>query len=273
MSEKQHKSGLQRLTIIGAIVTMAIAIAIYTMEYLKESGGGDVDAWFVYFKDLIPIVWNLVAILFVTMLLRVYGMKSAPGRVWILFILGLVAWFFGEFIWFWDEAVQGIESPFPSPADYLYIVGYFFFILGITFQLRQTKADIGKKDLQKIILFAVVLSLITIIFVIGPIIVDIIGTEYAIDEEIISFAYPILDIVLGTSAITLVLRFKGGKFSIAWLLIGIAFILMVAFDLVFTWINYSEVYSLYYIIDHVYNSFYLLFAIGAAYFLSTIEEI
>jgi hypothetical protein len=273
MSDTKKRSNLQWITIIGAIITTILTIWIYLVQFQIENSGGAWDPWFVYYKDLLPVGWNFVAIILTILVLRAFGARSGPGFVWFLFILGLISWLCGEIIWTYDEAFLGIISPYPSPADYLYIVGYIFFIFGIQKQLRLTQAKISKQELGIILGFVGILALITIIFVISPIVMDIIANEYQITENIISFAYPILDIILGASAFTLVLRFKGGKFSTAWLMIGIGFIMMIVYDLFFTGINYSETYILYYIIDHFYNAFYMLLAIGAAYFQKVIQDI
>src|SRR5258708_2576911 len=54
---------------------------------------------------------------------RMYGVKNAHGRSILSLSLGIGSWLIGETIWFVLRFIFNI-NPFPSAADFFYLIGY-----------------------------------------------------------------------------------------------------------------------------------------------------
>jgi len=73
---------------------------------------------------LSPSFAGLAVLLSAFALLRYWGKPQDKfSRIWLCFTLGMGFWFLGELIWAVYALFLGVEIPYPSIADVLWLVG------------------------------------------------------------------------------------------------------------------------------------------------------
>lgn len=158
------------------------------------------------------------------------------------FTLGLVLWFIAELSWTQYELGLGIENPFPSPADAIWLAGYpfiIYFLFGISKGLSKQEIIY---DREPIILVSVATALtLAYVFTFTYGIADIISNQQDISNRIITIIYPILDGIAFVPSILIIAKLWNKKRvdSIGpWILLAGSILLITVADLGF---GYSEV--------------------------------
>lgn len=64
-----------------------------------------------------------------------YGFRTTPGKAFLFLTLGFGGWLVGELLWTYYEFVLSID-PYPSFADYFYLLGYPFLFMGFIWHIR-----------------------------------------------------------------------------------------------------------------------------------------
>jgi hypothetical protein len=268
MTETQGKFDRTPLFILGfAIISSIVTIILYLQEYTKDPE----EYWFMLYRDLFSVLWSGLAIAFFFRNAALFGLKTPVGKVWLLLGIGLTTWFIGDLVYSLLE-IFALDSEYPSPADYSYLLGYPFLILGILLQISQIKSTMEAKFKGIILLFIVVFLILGSIFILYPLAILPTGSEFSSEEKFFSLYYPIGDFIIGTLIMILAYRFWGGEFSKSWFILCLGFVWSAVYDLVF---SYRELYgfeNLGIITDHFYNAFYMIFVIGAAHLYATVKN-
>ena len=249
-----------------ALLTVAIGfilvnIGVYYYVYLREL---DWEPWFVWWTNIVMVVWALIATVSFYMTLKLYGgMRSDPGQVWFFLFLGGLFWVFGDGYWLYAQAIMGLESPFPSAGDYFYSIAYVFFIIGIILQLRIAQSKIRGSDwVIFVIVFGAIVGVATY-YILIPIF------QLELDESVTMLVkfyylfYPIGDLVMAGLTFLLVFRYRGGEFSKSWMILVVGFFVAAGYDLAYNFFDWQGTEGAWIILDHFYNLFYILFAIGS----------
>ena len=64
------------------------------------------------------------------------AVRRCSGVAWWMILLGLTLWVAGDGYWNAYRWLEGVEAPFPSPADALYILAYLPLLIGIGLLVR-----------------------------------------------------------------------------------------------------------------------------------------
>lgn len=141
-------------------------------------------------------------------------------RAWTYLAAALLAWAAGEGVWGYYEVIAGREVPFPSLADAGYLAAP---VLGgvsmLYFASTTTGVRFGTRVLLDGAIVSVSLFLVSWVLVVRPI------YDAGLDEffaSAITFAYPLTDIALASTALLLLARPGGtGRLSIALVAVGL----------------------------------------------------
>jgi hypothetical protein len=187
--------------------------------------------------------------------------------VFLSLSIGLVLWTSAEFTWTYFQLGLGIENPFPSEADVLWLSGYPFIIL-FTYGVNKTLSKNGVYDRETLILFSVSAGLtLGYIFNLTFGIADIMATAEDEIAWLISIFYPILDTIalVPSLLIAILLRNKVSTSNFHWSLFASSIIIVTVADIGF---GYSELLGTaeeeQWIWDILYNASYIFMA-GALY--------
>lgn len=199
------------------LVTLATTgLAMVVAEYLGKKAALVFTDWI-----FVPIPGALVVLSILSV--KRHGLQGSHGKAWISFAIFSAMWFIAEQVWSILELFYN-QKPFPSIADFFYIVGYpAYFIFAILY-MRPVKKAITKK--------IVILSLLVAMAVLVPTLY--MTFENNSDEDklsiIIGAFYPVADAVVLVPALIGVVLFFGGKVNFLWSLMLVGIILEVAAD-------------------------------------------
>lgn len=190
-----------------------------------------------------------------------FGFKSYNGKALLLIAFGLTSWAAGELIWYIFKNFLNID-PFPSIADFFFLLAYPLLFLGILFGTRLARANwsqLNKKtawaDIAAVAVLAAAVSYWGIYKAYDP--------QAGLFENEIAMSYGVADLILiGTLIFSLgnARAFKGGRFGIFWTLITVGFFFNLAADILFAIYRspYSKDLKPYMYIDLVWIAGYLL---------------
>ena len=195
-----------------------------------------------------------VLVLSILMALR-FKMSGKHGKAWVVFVIFAASWFSAEQIWLVYELIFNID-PWPSVADFFYILGYpLLFVFSILY-LQPVKKAISKKLVISSSLISISLLIFTFILAYEP---DSSENEF---EIALAASYPILDAIILCPALIGVSLFFRGEVSFLWSLMCIAIVLNVIGDIGFLMLNMTDSYYTGHPIDLLYSWAYILFAFG-----------
>jgi diguanylate cyclase (GGDEF)-like protein len=161
-------------------------------------------------------------------------------RAWLWLSAGTGSWAAGQVVWTFYEVVIGQEVPFPSLAD----IGFLAFPLVGGVGLLIWSADQGHqalargRDLMDGAIIAVSLTVLSWVTVMAPIVEASGGFDFSL---VLSLAYPIGDVVLGTLVLTILFRSQSERMTLALLALGLGGFALA--DSVFVYLTSRGTYS------------------------------
>ncbi len=257
---------------IAAIATEILSIYMYMMAY---DTGITEDVTFLTYTNSMIVIWAALCTVCFALTMGSFGLKSPPGKVWLLLTIGIACWLIGDVLYFYFQIfeLRPEEMLFPTEADYFWTIGYLFVFIGILLQMRLASVKLTKIEVIVVLIVVAVSSVIAIYYVIWPVLEqDLLLYEYTLDYWVFSLIYPILDLVLIPLAIILAMKYRGGEFSKAWLIIAIGLVVTAIYDLLYTYFEIiGEGYILY--TDIIYLGYYMLLGIGALYLRASVKSL
>ncbi|WP_287582950.1 hypothetical protein [Candidatus Borrarchaeum sp.] len=243
--------------VIGSLLFVTI---VYLTQFIPEFEGG------IFFTDIVPVLFGIgatIGSLFASF--KIYGYKTLNSKIWLLIALGNLFWALGEFGWFYFEVLLGIDTPYPSFADILWLAGFFPLYVALFKTNQLIKPKLTKKLLVSYCIISVVCILAIILLVIWPIATYPVGEDFAFSEKVTSIIYPVTDIILFLFAMLVLLRFRVAKISWAWFILALSFLIDVFADSWFSIILWEETYVTYHPVDLLWLLSYSLVIVAVIY--------
>lgn len=243
--------------VIGSLLFVSI---IYLTQFIPEFEGG------IFFTDIMPVLFGIgatIGSLFASF--KIYGYRTFNGKIWLLISLGNLLWTLGEFGWFYFEVILGIDTPYPSFADVLWLAGFLPLYVALFKTNQLIKPRLTRKLLILYFIISVACIFAIIFLVIWPIATYPVSEDFAISEKVTSIIYPVTDIILFLFAILVLLRFRGAKISWAWFILAMSFLIDVFADSWFSIILWEELYYTYHPVDLLWLLSYSLVDIAVIY--------
>jgi len=256
--EKEKNKSNKFVYIIIAFLSIRLLINLLTLI------PADVFVWYSSF-EFIFVSMITTYIIYDTSKLYEAGNKN---RTYLrLIAIGTLGWALGETIWVFYELVL-LEAPYPSIADFFYIIAYIPIAFALFSKARDTKIEPDKGRLIVVIIVVFDFILIALFVLIIPIF------QYG-DEPlvtIISIMYPILDIILVINAGYIVAKFAGGRMEKAWLIYGLAMFTNAIADTLFGYEDWNEIYNSHSLADFLFLVSYLLTIYFCKYLKETFDN-
>lgn len=220
------------------IVYIISSIIVLVLIYIWFSGIFTEEQWYeaYIFQDVVTIVSAALAFIFILYIAILYKPSTYAGKIWLLFALGFLAWTIGEIIYIYYEFFTDID-PFPSIADFFYLIAYLPISIGLIMQSRLIKIPLSTQEKIIIVLLFAVISIVVFITVIFLPIQEV----YPIPEEeivayIVGVLYPICDLILILFVFVVFIKMRHGKINVAWMLLLIGFLLDTTGDILYNWV-------------------------------------
>ncbi|MGN6623190.1 MAG: hypothetical protein ACTHKK_03520 [Candidatus Nitrosocosmicus sp.] len=223
------------------------------------------------YGDVTNIVTIIPAVILGFILLSRYSRKQIfldmRKKALLSFTIGLFLWAVAESLWTYYEVGLKIDSPFPSFADALWIVGYILF--GYYF-FNMSRIFKGKGESNIIIYISVATSLaLAYIYNLTFGVAEIVSAQHHILTTIISILYPMLDGALLIPSVFILLNNTNKKpSSLLWILLSVSMIWFIIAD---TYFGYGVILGIADLIDTsiFYNAGYLSISFGLLWYYTT----
>lgn len=211
---------------LWAHILMALLVAGYLATNVFAIGG---DAFVIALNNVAANPLAL-AVVFVTLLLwRHLAVGRLNRRLWFGLLLGWVLWTVGEF-WWTIAAYIGSEVPYPSGADFFWLLGSV--VMGAALWLRLRSLPEPSRGARAIGWgVAMVFISITVVFVLLPILRD---PDPSWLTNALNLLYPALDLTLLVLVLQILLTYRQGVYGATWTWLGIGFALHSVSNLVFS---------------------------------------
>lgn len=198
--------------------------------------------------------------------------RQIPGgnqnrSLWAGLALGWALWAIAEF-WWGIAALIGQEVPYPSGADFLWLIGYLPMYFALAVRIRSLPASVGR--LQRAGLVCSALGSIgwTVFFILKPILAG--NDAPHLWESVLNILFPLADLVLLLLVFRIFFSYQHGRYGRAWVWLSIGFLLHSISNLIF---SYATTVDLYYPggqanlasiwgVDLPYNFSYVFWLVG-----------
>ncbi len=206
----------QKFILLTLLVT---GVTILVADYFGKKSAMIFTDWI-----FVPIPGALVVLSILSV--KRHGLTGSHGKAWISFAVFAAAWFIAEQVWAVLELFYD-QKPFPSTADFFYMLGYpAYFVFAILY-LRPVKKAITKK-------IVIISSLVAIALLVPNLYM---AFENNSDENQFATAlgasYPFADAIVFVPAFIGVILFFGGKIDFPWFLLLLGIIVEVVADTAF----------------------------------------
>jgi hypothetical protein len=248
---------------LAAILTL-VAGLVYVATNLFIWGGDE----FVY--GLNSFLVSPLAIITSIMASRVWlkmkaGMQSR--LLWGGLLAGWVCWAVAESLWAMYSLLG--QDPYPSWADFFFLLGYIPMSIGFLSRLRglPKKPEMG----QQVVIWTISLIVVylTSNFVLAPII-----QEYDIErflESALGLFYPLADLLLLLLVLNTFYTYGSGDYGLGWRFILVGFTIVTISDLFFSYADWNGMYYpdgtanfiSRFAVDVPYNFSYVLWSLGS----------
>ncbi len=184
-------------------------------------------AFIVFSSNILFPIYAFMAAAFGFHIARRYELRSLLGVVFFFLALGLLIWGIGEIVWSIYVLAYGIEVPFPSLADVLYVLGYIPLFMGFALFMKIFGYVFSERAIKITSIVSGVAILGMMSFMVVP---KALAQPGDIVEGALAVAYPLLDAALLALATISFMVFWGGKLARGWLYLLIGFILLAVVD-------------------------------------------
>jgi diguanylate cyclase (GGDEF)-like protein len=214
MADPPSTSRLDRGFAVAAAAA-ALACAGFLAWMLANVGGDRVTVWFDDLGELVAAVLAGAACL-----VAARRASGASRRAWALIAGWGLMWGLGEAVWSWYELVRSVPTPFPSLADAGFLGAIPFAVAGVlSFPAVSTR---GRARLRLVLDGLTIASaLLSVSWA------TVLATVYASPNDsmlaaVLSLAYPISDVAVGTMLLVLAMRTaRGGQSTLVLLTCGL----------------------------------------------------
>jgi signal transduction histidine kinase len=184
---------------------------------------------------VLPVAWTGRNVLYVfgefgaiaAIVVGVRRHRPAAPYAWLLIASGLLAYMGGDILWVAYEFMG--RDPFPSPADFLYLLGYPLIAAGLVVGIRRRSPRTDVRVLLDAAIVTVSATLLGWVYV-----VETWGSAEGGFDAVVAAAYPIADVLLFTIAIRFVLGSNWDVLALRLLVVGVTLTfvgdLLYAFD-------------------------------------------
>ena len=219
-----------RQVVIGLATLVIILITVFRI------GGDD----FVYAFNSNISSFQALGILIITIILWVkMGAKSQNRLLWFGLMLGWILWTIAE--WWWGIASLLMEeAPFPSVADFFWIIGYIPMFIALDARSRSIPEETSAKQKLIIWLCSIIAIGLAGIFILEPAIAGYEPGTFV--ESALTLFYPIGDLVLFVLVMRIAFKYQQGQNGLAWGWISAGYVLLTVADLVFCYASANNIY-------------------------------
>jgi diguanylate cyclase (GGDEF)-like protein/PAS domain S-box-containing protein len=210
------------------------------------------------FKGSAPLI-NLLGLSGVAAVLVGVKRNRPKARVaWWLCALGLFLFWLGDVYTYTLPKEFGVNVPFPSPGDAVYLAVYPVLMAGLLMLVRRRNPDGDRAGVIDSLIMTLGLALVSWVVLISPYVRD---NTLSFLPKAVSVAYPLGDIILLAAAIRLAV--DTGKRQPAFYLLLLSIVTLLVTDFAYGVVTLDNAFTHQLILDVGWISFYLFWGAAA----------
>ncbi|MBI4144607.1 hypothetical protein HY493_00180 [Candidatus Woesearchaeota archaeon] len=213
----------------STVVLFLVVLLMITLGLFITKPGG--EKGIVAISDISYVVFAAIAAIAGIMAARVYRTKSPQGKLLLLLTMVPVFGAIAGSIWAWYEVGLGILSPFPSVADWFWLLFYVFGFVAFGYALSKLWKYIKTWHLLVAGITALILTWGAYLFALKDIFTNAADSSFA--EVFFGAMYPVGDIILIGMAVLMFLTLRKGVFGESWRTFTVALTIYGVADLVY----------------------------------------
>jgi hypothetical protein len=227
---------MDRFTKKKQLVVVSLLVAIYIIINIFVLGG---DPFVINLNNNLS---NLLAIGVTILAILLWRRVSAGSRnrsLWTGLALGWILWTIAE-IWWSVAAILGQEIPYPSEADYFWLLGYIPMYIALAIRTSSLPKNFDAQ--QKASMWGASLIVIgsTVVFILLPVLRS--NDLSRLVESILNILYPLADLTLLVLVLRIFFAYQKGRYGRAWTWLSIGFILHSISNLIFSYVISIDLY-------------------------------
>jgi diguanylate cyclase (GGDEF)-like protein len=219
--------------IFSAIVILGTALSIFLVV--------DQSLRSILIDVISPLVGLAASIVLFMAAKRSTARSKRLGIAWLMIALAVLFYALGDISWAFLELWLK-ETPFPSIADFFYLIYYPFFLVGIF--LLPSRHETTEARINRLIDITIVMMAAILVFwnfLIGPIILSAAGLPTSV--QAILTAYPAGDLVLLWALLLILYNHRDEKNGIPILLLATGLLVTIVSDSVYSYQALFEMYT------------------------------
>lgn len=225
------------------LIILTLIVSLWWIEIFLTGSRAQLQNYlWVVLLTFVPVVGGINGLLISR---KWGGWDSIFGKCIIFISLGLLGWSFGDFAWSYFNLVEKIEVPYPSVAD----IGFFsivpFWLIGLIYLLKTTRAKFVFKSWDgKILLVVLPITAFIIsyfLFLKDKALFD--GESFA--KSFFDLAFPLGDVIilsLSLLAFVSAVKFLGGKMKLPIMILIAGFFFQYITDFSFSYTSSTGEY-------------------------------
>jgi hypothetical protein len=218
---------------VAAIVAAAFTLILLLVNLLLIGG----DAFVFSFNSAINAPLAIIITIAAARAWHQMGIEKRRRRLWAGLLTGWALWSLAEVI-FALYSILGQEPPYPSAADFFWLVGYLPLGLGLLARIYRMPNKPTRSQAILIASVTLVTILIAAIFVFWPTFQTF--DQSRLFESLLNLAYPLADCLLLIVVWRLFFTYEKGVYGFGWRLLALGFISLTIADLVYLYANSTD---------------------------------
>jgi hypothetical protein len=159
--------------------------------------------------------------------------------LWSGLMVGWLLWTVAEF-WWGINSIIGQEVPYPSWADFFWVIGYIPMAFALWNRIRSLPQSINMSQIIGIGAAFVISTGATIAFVLLPIVRN--AASASLFENVLNILYPFGDLILLVLVLRILFSYQYGRYGRAWGWLSAGFILHSIAGILFSYANVAGIY-------------------------------
>jgi hypothetical protein len=230
-------------------------------------------------SDALPVISVLVSIIGMVWAVKSFQVFDQTKFAWILLLTGMVLFLCAESIYGVLEVIINVDvsEVFPTVADYFWMAGYIPIFTGLVMLVIGYKRSGFSFGAKKNYIFGISCFVLITALIIYKLLIPIIQDPKTGSRAIFVYLYyPIADLLVIIPAMILVYitnLFGKARISRPWRYISVGFLCMTTFDILYSYLNWNNMYGPGNFLDIFQNLSYLLIGLGGFYQKELIESV
>lgn len=192
------------------------------------------------FVNIITPLYSFLAILVLPIAISTFAKQDPLRKTWMLLTAGMILVFLGDLNWLIWSTIWGDRIPYPSPADFFYLLGYGVLCVGLISANRTIRTRLSASQYLLLITLTTVSISLASYYLFVPI---VFSNEISIIEKTLDLAYPTLDIIRLILSLSILAYFGKGRLGLPWLFITASFITLSVTDLLFSYTTWNKLFT------------------------------